>query len=309
MHFAILGSGAVGGYYGAKLALAGQQVSFVARGAHLRAIRERGLVVWSPLGDFTVRAQAEDDPATIGPVDVVMLAVKTYDNKTAVPMLKPLLGPSTVVLTLQNGVDSVDEVAEAVGQDRVLGGPTYVAAALSLPGLIEQTGTHRRIVFGEVFGDRSKVSSRVAAIAAVLEAADIQAEAVPDARVPLWQKFIYLAPFAAFTGTARLPIGPLRSDPFIRDQFLMAVDEVARVAQAEGVALGSDWRDQVIHYLNVLPPATRSSLLIDLQMGKRIEVETLLGSVVRRGVAAGVPTPIMAGLYAALKPWAGGART
>ena len=111
MHFAILGSGAVGGYYGAKLALAGQQVSFVARGAHLRAIRERGLMVWSPLGDFTVRAQAEADPSTIGPVDVVMLAVKTYDNKTAVPMLKPLLGPSTVVLTLQNGVDSVDEVA------------------------------------------------------------------------------------------------------------------------------------------------------------------------------------------------------
>jgi 2-dehydropantoate 2-reductase len=309
MHFAILGSGAVGGYYGAKLALAGQQVSFVARGAHLRAIRERGLVVWSPLGDFTVRAQAEADPATIGPVDVVMLAVKTYDNKTAVPMLKPLLGSSTVVLTLQNGVDSVDEVAETVGQDRVLGGPTYIATALSLPGLIEQTGTHRRIVFGEVFGDRSKVSARVVAMAAVLGAADIQAEAVPDARVPLWQKFIYLAPFAAFTGSARLPIGPLWSDPFIHDQFLMAVDEVARVAQAEGVALGPDWKDQVIHYVNVLSPATRSSLLIDLQMGKRIEVETLLGSVVRRGLAAGVPTPIMAGLYAALKPWAGGART
>src|SRR5512139_467894 len=137
MHFAILGSGAVGGYYGAKLARSGQQVSFVARGAHLRAIRERGLLVWSPLGDFMVRARAEEDPAAIGPVDVVMLAVKTYDNSAALPMLTPLMGESTVVMTLQNGVDSVDEVAAVVGPDHVLGGPTYIATALGVPGLIE----------------------------------------------------------------------------------------------------------------------------------------------------------------------------
>src|SRR5512139_2684112 len=127
MHFAILGSGAVGGYYGAKLARSGQNVSFVARGAHLRAIRERGLMIWSPLGDFTVRAQAVADTSAIGPVDVVMLAVKTYDNAAALPALRPLIGDSTVVITLQNGVDSVDEVAAVVGPDRVLGGPTYVA--------------------------------------------------------------------------------------------------------------------------------------------------------------------------------------
>ncbi|MFO7693517.1 MAG: 2-dehydropantoate 2-reductase, partial [Vicinamibacterales bacterium] len=219
MHFAILGSGAVGGYYGAKLARAGQQVSFVARGAHLRAIRERGLMVWSPLGDFTVRARAEEDPAAIGPADVVMLAVKTYDNAAALPMLKPLVGESTVVMTLQNGVDSVDEVAAAVGRERVLGGPTYIATALTLPGLIEQTGTHRRIVFGEAFGARAAVTERVQRIADVLKTADIQAEAVADARVPLWEKFIYLAPFAAFTGAARLPIGPLWSDAAIKAQF------------------------------------------------------------------------------------------
>jgi len=310
MHFAILGSGAVGGYYGARLAWSGQKVSFLARGAHLRAIRDRGLMVWSPLGDFTVRAQAEEDPARVGPVDVVMLAVKTYDNASALPLLKPLLGPSTVVMTLQNGADSVDEVAAEVGQERVLGGPTYIATALTLPGLIEQTGTHRRIVFGEAFGDRTLVSERVLKIADVLLAADIQAEPVADARVPLWEKFIYLAPFAAFTGAARLPIGPLWADPAIREQFMAAVAEVESVARAEGVAVRepASLREYVIKYVDVLPPTTRSSLLIDLQQGKRIEVESLLGSVVRRGTAAGVPTPIMAGLYSVLKPWASGRR-
>ena len=308
MHFAIFGSGAVGGYYGAKLARSGQQVSFVARGAHLRAIRERGLMIWSPLGDFSVRAQAEDDPAAIGPVDVVMLAVKTYDNAAALPMLAPLIGSSTVVITLQNGVDSVDEVAAAVGAEHVLGGPTYIATALSLPGLIEQTGTHRRIVFGEAFGERRAVTGRVRRIADVLAAADIQAEAVADARVPLWEKFIYLAPFAAFTGAARLPIGPLWSDPVIRATFMAAVAEVEAVARAEGVAVRdpAGLREYVTHYVDVLPPSTRSSLLIDLQQGKRIEVESLLGSVVRRGRAVSVPTPVMAGLYSVLKPWASG---
>jgi 2-dehydropantoate 2-reductase len=310
MHFAILGSGAVGGYYGAKLARSGQRVSFLARGAHLRAIRERGLMIWSPLGDFTVRAQAEDDPAAIGPVDVVMLAVKTYDNAAALPMLAPLVGESTVVMTLQNGVDSVDEVAAVVGEHRVLGGPTYIATALSVPGLIEQTGTHRRIVFGEAFGERAAVTARVQAIADVLKAADIQAEAVADARVPLWEKFIYLAPFAAFTGAARLPIGPLWADPGIKAQFMAAVAEVEAVARAEGVAVREHGSlvDYVTRYVDALPPSTRSSLLIDLQMGKRLEVESLPGSVVRRGRAAGVPTPIMAGLHAVLKPWASGPR-
>jgi 2-dehydropantoate 2-reductase len=267
-------------------------------------------MVWSPLGDFTVRAQAEDDPAKIGPVDVVMLAVKTYDNASALPMLTHLVGPSTVVMTLQNGVDSVDEVAAEVGQERVLGGPTYIATALTLPGLIEQTGTHRRIVFGEAFGDRTRVSERVLKIADVLLAADIQAEPVADARVPLWEKFIYLAPFAAFTGAARLPIGPLWADPAIREQFMAAVAEVESVARAEGVAVRepASLREYVIKYVDVLPPTTRSSLLIDLQQGKRIEVESLLGSVVRRGTAAGVPAPIMAGLYSVLKPWASGRR-
>lgn len=267
-------------------------------------------MVWSPLGDFTVRAQAEDDPAKVGPVDVVLLAVKTYDNETVLPRLKPLLGPATVVLSLQNGVDSIDEVATVVGEERVLGGPTYIATALSLPGLIEQTGVHRRIVFGEAFGERATVTERVKRIATVMTAADIQAEAVADARVAMWEKFIYLSPFAAFTGAARLPIGPLRDDPFIYEQIMAAVCEVEGVARAEGVGIRdhASLMEYVANYVTALPAATRSSLLIDLQMGKRIELEALAGSVVRRSRAAGVPTPIMSALYSVLKPWAGGSR-
>lgn len=306
MHVAILGSGAVGGYYGARLARSGHRVSFVARGAHLRAIRERGLLIWSPLGDFTVKAAAESDTHAIGPVDVVLLAVKTYDNGSVLPMLTPLLGPDTIVISLQNGVDSVDDVAGVVGAARVLGGPTYIATARTAPGLIEQTGTHRRIVFGEAFGERAAVSPRVAALAEVFTRADIQAEPVADARPVLWEKFVYLAPFAAVTGAARLPIGPLWRDAETRALFLDAVDEVERVARAEGVALADGVRARVTAYVDSLPPATRSSLLIDLQAGKPIEIESLAGSVVRRGAAVCVPTPIMSAFYAVLKPHAHG---
>lgn len=308
MRFAILGSGAVGGYYGASLSRAGQPVTFIARGAHLRAIRERGLLVWSPLGDFAVHAPAEEDPARVGPVDVVLLAVKTYDTDAALPLLGPLVGPHTVVLTLQNGVDSAERVAAAVGEPHVLGGTTYVATALHAPGLIVQTGTHRRIVFGEFFGARDRVSERVAALGDVLASAGIQVETVPDARVPVWEKLSFLAPIAGFAGAAREPTGTIWGDPFIRAQFLEAVREVERVARAEGVAVADDLVARITAYVDALPSVMRPSLLIDLSLGKRIEVESLQGDLVRRGQALGVPTPIMATLYAVLKPHAGGSR-
>src|SRR5262245_1475153 len=155
MHIAIYGAGAVGGYYGAKLARAGERVTFIARCAHLKAIRERGLLVWSPLGDFVVRAEADSEPERVGPVDLAGLRVETYDNTEVLPMLPVLGGERTAVLTLQNGVDSVEDVAPAVGPERVIGGTTYVATAIGAPGLIEQTGVHRRVILGEVYGDRT----------------------------------------------------------------------------------------------------------------------------------------------------------
>ncbi len=306
MKIAVIGAGAVGGYYGALLARRGHKVSFVARGAHRDAIRAHGLRIIGPLGDFTVQTPAESDPAVIGPVDVVIHSVKTYDNASAIPLIKPLLGPNTSVLTLQNGVDSAEEIAAVAGEKATLGGSTYIATALEGPGVIRQTGTHRRIVFGEYFNPPAAITPRVRTLADAMAASNIVVEPVVDSRHTIWEKFTYLAPFAAFTGAARLPIGPLWSDDYIKNMFLDAVVEVANVARAHGVKLPGDHRDRVYEYAIKLPPSTRSSLLIDLQHGKRIEVEALQGSVVRRGAKVGVPTPIMAALYAVLKPFAGG---
>ena len=309
MRFAILGSGAVGGYFGAKLAKAGQDVTFVARGAHLEAIRQHGLQVQSAqLGDFTVHASAESDTTRIGAVDVVIVSVKAYDNATALPLLAPLVGPDTAVLTLQNGVDSCDEVAAIVGEGRVLGGTTYVATALEGPGLIVQTGVHRSIIFGEAFGARKAITPRVQAIADVLATADIHVTAVPDARVPIWDKFVYLAAFAGFTGASRLAIGHIWKYPHVQEMFYAACREIAAIAKAEGVEISANRFELLREYMDKIPATTRSSLLIDLEQGKRIEVEALQGAAVRRAAKHGVPVPITSTLYAILKPWADGQR-
>jgi 2-dehydropantoate 2-reductase len=307
MKIAILGSGAVGGYYGAKLARAGHDVTFIARGAHLQAIRANGMEIRSPMvGDFTVRARAEEDTRQVGVVDLVLVAVKAYDNETALPMISPMIGEATTVLTVQNGVESAAEVAAVAGEEAVLGGTTYIATAIAAPGVIEQTGSYRRIVFGEVFGALPRRTPRVRTIEEALAGADIQAEAVDDGRVPIWEKFIYLVALAGFTGASRLPIGPLWADPFVRARFLDGCREVERVARAEGVAVATDRIAQIEAFVDTVPGTMRSSLLIDLSQGKRIEVEALLGSVVRRAARAGVPAPIMSTLYAVLKPYAGG---
>lgn len=301
MRVAVLGSGAVGGYYGALLARAGHEVVFVARGAHLEAIRASGLRVTGPLGDWDVRARAEEDTAAVGPCDLVLVAVKTYDNDTALPLLPPLVGPGTDVLTLQNGVDSPDDVAAVVGPGPVIGGATYIATALAAPGLIEQTGTLRRIVFGEVFEHRGNLTPRVARLHDALASADIQSEATPDGRVPLWEKFAYLAPFAGMTGAARQPVGVIRSEPVARARLVDAFREVEALARAEGIPVAPDLLARGIQYVDTVPASMRSSLLIDLSLGKRIEVEALQGAVVRRAAALGLPVPVMATLYAVLR--------
>jgi 2-dehydropantoate 2-reductase len=305
--FAILGSGAVGGYYGARLARAGHDVTFIARGAHLEAIRTRGLEIRSQaLGDFTVRARAEAATSLVGHVDVVLFAVKTYDNPTALPLLEALVGPDTAVLTVQNGIDSANDVASAVGEARTLGGSTYIATALEAPGLIVQTGDHRRIVFGETFGVLPRPSARVTAIHEAFAGADIQSFPVDDGRIPIWEKFVFLAPLAGFTGAARLPIGPVWSDPFTRAQFLAGCREIEALARASGVPVARDVVDRIIPYLDGTPGTMRSSLLIDLQSGRRIEVEALQGSAVRRAASLNLPVPILSTLYSILKLHAGG---
>jgi 2-dehydropantoate 2-reductase len=306
MRVCVVGSGAVGGFYGAKLARAGHDVTFIARGAHLEAIRSRGFLIKSPLGDFTVKSPAEDRPEAVGPVDFVIYAVKSYSNPTALPLLGVVCGDHAVVLTLQNGVDSAAQIEAAIGKGRVLGGATYVAAALTGPGVIEQTGIHRRVVFGETRGNVSRVSARVQMIDTLFTEADIVSEPVANAWLPLWEKFVYLAPFAGVTGAARLPIGPIWSDPVSHDLLVAGFKEVEALAKAEGVRLRAGTVKRIIGYIDSLQPTVRSSLLIDLQQGKPIEVEGLLGAVVKRARRRRVPTPVMAVLYAVLKGHAAG---
>ncbi len=311
MRFAIVGSGGVGGSFGARLVRAGHEVTFIARGAHLAAIREKGLEIRGPSEAFTVQARAESDPSRVGPVDVVMLAVKTYDNPTALPVVKTLLSAEeapgkAIVLSLQNGVDGPVELASVVGEAPVLGGSAYISAAVSQPGVITQAATHQRITFGEFFGETSQVSPRVVALRDALSSAGLHAEAVPDSRVTLWDKLVFLAPLAGFTGCSRLPLGRLWNLPASREVYLTAAAEVARVATAEGVALTTSL-EAIERTLDKLPGDLRASLLVDLEQGKPIEVEALLGSVVRRGRAAGIPTPVIATLYGMLKPHEHGA--
>jgi 2-dehydropantoate 2-reductase len=316
MRFAIVGSGAVGGYFGARLAHAGHDVTFLARGAHLEAIRQRGLELRSAAGDFVVRARAEADPARVGPVEVVLLAVKTYDNASALPMVKTLLSqggaPASTeglpaVIPLQNGVDSPGELASLVGEQAVLGGTVFISAAVTAPGVITQTGTHQRLTFGEFFGDTSRLTPRVLALRDALASAGLQVEAVADARVPLWDKLIFLAPLAGICACSRLPLGPLWSSPASRETYLAAAAEVARVATAEGVAI-TRHREALERIVDALSPDVKASMLLDLEQGKPIEVEALMGSVVRRGHAAGIPTPVMATFYGLLKPHERGLR-
>jgi 2-dehydropantoate 2-reductase len=203
-------------------------------------------------------------------------------------------------------VDSVGDLAAAVGERHVLGGTTYVATALETPGVITQTGVHRSIIFGEVFQDRGRISPRVQAIADVMAPADIVVTPVPDGRVPIWDKFVYLAPFSGFTGAARLPIGGIWTDAHVQEMFYAAAREIATLAVAEGVQISADRFERLREYMDSIPPTTRSSLLIDLELGKRIEVEALQGAAVRRAVKHGLSIPIMATLYAVLRPHANG---
>jgi 2-dehydropantoate 2-reductase len=301
----IVGAGAVGGYYAARFAAAGHEVAVVARGAHLDAMKANGLIVRTPDGSLVTRPQAYDDPSEIGVCDLVLFAVKTYDTASALLLLPPLTGPSTSVLTLQNGVDSPYEAARVVGAARVLGGAAYIATALVAPGVIEQTGTHHRVVFGEVFQPTSEMSPRSMTIREAFSQAGVDADAHPDGRVPLWEKFVYLAPFAGLTGAARLPIGPLRSRTDTAALLERAFTEVEALARAEDVPIAPDLIPRIRTYVSALPASTRSSLLIDLQAGKRIEADALQGAVVRRARALGLDVPVMETFYAVLREHTG----
>lgn len=314
MKIAVMGTGAVGGYFGARLAVAGHDVTFVARGAHAAAIREHGLHVLSTNGDLHVRPTRLYDPAadTDEPRDVVLVAVKMYDLADAAATIRPLVGAGTVVVPLENGVEAVDILRAALGEVAEAGGVAYIGGHIEAPGVIRHVGSMARLVFGEPNAAEERAgdgrSRQLAALKAACDAAGVEATLADDIEREIWTKFVFLAPFAGITGYARAPIGPIRDDAGLWSRFAAMVEEAVAVARARGVRLPDDIVASRLAFVRGLPAPMRSSMLTDLEAGRRLELDWLTGAVVRLGRAAGVPTPVSEEVYAALAPLADGGR-
>jgi len=305
MRIAVMGTGGVGGYFGGRLAAGGADVSFIARGAHLAAIRANGLRVRSDLGDVHVaKARATDSPAEIGPVDVVLFAPKLYDCESAAEAAKPLVGPATAVISVLNGVDAADRLSPILGSDRICGGVVYISAAIAEPGVIAHYGRNAQMAFGELDG---RPSERLRGFLAACEKAGIDAKLRDNIQWWIWSKFAMLAPMSAATATMRQAIGPIRSDPDGRRLLNDAIAEVVAVAKARGVDLGDDAVERTMKNVDALPATMKASMLFDLERGNRLEVEWLSGAVWRLGREDGLETPTHRVAYAALKPFAAGA--
>jgi len=301
MRIAVFGAGGVGGYFGGKLANAGVDVTFIARGAHLAALRERGLRVRSVHGDFELRTPAvTDDPAEIGPVDYVLVTVKSPQTTEVAHRLGPLLGDATAVVSLQNGVDNEEKLATAVGGDHVVGGAAYIFATIAEPGVIRHTGGPTTITVGEWTGGTSE---RVGRLVEACRAAGFGADESPSIKTTLWTKFAFICALAGTTAAIRLPIGEIRAAPAARELFYRVVTETCEVGRAEGVDLPADLPEKHLAFTDKLEPGGYSSLHHDLTQGNPMELDALLGEVVRRGARAGVPTPMSEALYAILQPW------
>jgi len=299
MRAAVMGSGGIGGYYGGKLAAAGEDVTLIARGAHLEAIRRDGLQVNSVAGDFHVRPKATDDPATIGPVELVLFCVKGYDTETAAQRIRPLIGGETAVLCLQNGVDNEEKLARILGKSHVVGGVVHILSTISAPGIISQIAGPRTLKCGEMDGG---VSPRVTRITEAFVRAGVKAEASANILVDLWEKFLFICAHGGVTALGRLGIGEILGCPETAQFYRAVMEEIAAVGRAKGVALPADAVDRAIAFAGTLQSAMRSSLAHDLERGNRLEVDALMGAVVRYGAEVGVPTPLNSAIYACLLP-------
>jgi len=303
MRIAIVGSGGVGGYFGGRLAEAGADVVFLARGAHLDAMRARGLRILSPKGDVHLpHVQAAADTRDIGPVDVVLFAVKLYDSEQALAALPPLIGADTIVIPLQNGVDSVPMIERAVGRAHAGGGTCYVSAVIAEPGVIRHTAMDH-LIFGEIDGRRSP---RLDALLHACEPAGFQSTLSGDINVDVWAKFVRLSVMSGMTTVTRSPLGVIRADPDLFGMLKDAVVEAFAVAAARGIAVPASTIDDVARTYAALPPQTKSSMLEDLERGRRLELPWLSGAVVRIGEEVGVPTPIHRFIATVLKPFVNG---
>jgi 2-dehydropantoate 2-reductase len=299
-----MAAGAVGGYFGARLAQAGNEVAFVARGRQLEALRAHGLRVYSPLGDVHLPdVEVTDEPAGIGTVDLVLFTVKLWDTTEAADAIKPLLGENTAVVSLQNSVVKDDTLGQALGAQHIIGGVCYIAATIAEPGVIRHTGTIAKLVFGEYDGSRSP---RVRQFRDACADASIDAEISDRIEQAIWEKFVFLVGVSGTTSLARSAIGPIRGHPRSRAFLHDAMEEVVQVARAQGVPLRADYADDRIAFADQMDAGATSSMYRDLEQGHRLEVDWLSGDVVERGTRLGVATPRNRAISDILSIYSGG---
>ena len=303
MRIAVMGAGSTGGYFGGMLARGGNDVSLIARGAHLEAIKSNGLKVVRDNEEFTVQCQATDDPSDIGYVELALLCVKTYQNAAAIPLMQPLVGPDTTVLSLQNGVDSYLRAAEVLGESAVLPGAAFIEAGMLVPGTVRQTGSLVRIVFGETNGGETP---RCLAIRDAFLGAGVPAEILPDIRAGQWEKFLFIATMAGVTSMARATLAELMPQAHWRQVVLACLAEIDIVARANGVNLPPDIIADTVRYIEEHLVDLQASMHTDLMAGRPLELDALNGAVVQAGRDAGVATPVNDVIYAMLKGDQGG---
>ena len=300
MRIGIMGSGGVGGYFGGLLARAGLDVTFIARGPHLEAMRASGLRVKSVVGDFQIAVQATDNPAGVGPLDLILFCVKGYDTERSALQMRPMVGRDTAVVCLQNGVDNEDTLDAVLGSGQVLGGVVHILSTVSAPGVISQTSGPRTLKFGEMDG---RTSPRAEGILKVLKGAGVLATLSPQIQVDLWEKFLFICAHGGVTALTRLTLGEILACPETASLYRGVMEEVAAVAQAKRICLADDIVERTMTLARGFHADTRSSLAYDLAQGNRLEVETLVGAVVRYGRELGVPIPLAFAIYACLKPY------
>jgi 2-dehydropantoate 2-reductase len=301
MKIAVFGAGGVGGYFGARLAKGGADVHLIARGAHLEALRAKGLRVRSENGNLHFLLPATAKPDEVGPVDLVLFAVKSTDTMEAAKELGPLLGDDTTVLSVQNGIDNEERIAEVVGKERVAAGVAYIFATIGEPGVIEHQGQLARLVFGE--WDAS-MSERLERFLEACRAGGIDAELSRTIRAELWRKYAMICATAGMTAAARLPIGEIRASKAAFDMYERIAGEVLDVAAAEDVELPDDTLARMVEIARNVPGHWYTSLHYDLTHGKPMELDALHGEAVRRARAHGIEAPMCEAIYGILEPWA-----
>ena len=301
MRIAVVGAGGVGGGFGAALTKAGADVTFIARGAHLAAMKSQGLKIQGGRGEtHLVPTKATDNPAEMGPVDIVLFCVKLWDVESAGEAIKPLVGPDTAVIPLQNGIDAAERLIPILGPKAVMGGVAQISASIVAPGVIQQVGTFMRMIFGELDGKRSK---RAEDFFALCQKAGFDVTLSEQILTDLWMKFILLACNASITAATRQPLGKLREDADLRPIMMAAFQETIDIGRAKGVTLPADALAKILDFVGHAPPAMKASMALDLERGNRLELPWLNGKVVELGRQLGVATPTHGMLYAMLKPY------